>query len=234
VKLDEGLVKDTLEAMRSVETEADRWVLCDALVKLVPEGERGFDVLWDRAISDKILPAKGGKLSKTTLKLYRNTGKLWPAKDRVPGVSFSGHREFEIVDASKRAKMLKDLAAQGPVTIKTIRAAAAAATGKNLPAPKVAAAPVMTGQVGDVLADLKAGGARLIKAITVQTSLEDLLELKRGLNKVLGHVEALESRKNAKPAVRPTPQEAVAGVVKKVAARKPADAKRKPGDLRNL
>lgn len=242
---------EVIEAMRSVQTETDRWQLASRLLKMVPTGTGGFDRVIDAATAEHV----DGGFSATTLRLYRDTAARWSVDQRVPNVSFSAHREVMVLPSiAEGRKLLESLAtANGAskVTIQQIRKAVAVKQRK-VPAAAAPAASTVSPTVSSALKDLKAGGPELIAAIGPDTSAEDLDTLQAGLSKVTAHVEALRAkaaRKAAQAAKRgpqvTDPKTAIA-VVKSIkaslgepkpaagAAEKTAPKTAKIGDLRGL
>jgi hypothetical protein len=232
-------------AMRHIQSETERWILADALFEAVPHGEYGLGDLLEEAKQEGV----AGKLSVTTLRLYRDTANRWPVASRIPGVSFSAHREAEkgikSLGATQVAKILQDMAdANGPdkVTITAVRAAIAGRQGKSV-TPKSPA-------TFDAVADLKKGGGALIKTITASMSVSDLEAVSDGLAKVMVHVNDLRAkaarnaRKKAPKASTPAkvipitkaPAAApeVAPVAAPGAAEAPAGPRRRKGDIRGL
>jgi hypothetical protein len=190
--------RHVLDAMRSIQTEGDRWQLAEALAAVIPTGSSGFESLVEKAAAEGI---KTG-LSLTSLRLYRDTANRWPTDMRVGGVTFSAHREAMVLEEShgmaEAARMLADLKrtkdAEGkPLTVKSVREAIAVKQGRQIPgAAAAAAAGQPTGKIADIIADLKAGGAELQAAIANDTPESDLDKLLAGLNKVLAHVDRLK------------------------------------------
>jgi hypothetical protein len=234
-------VDDVIDAMRSINSEADRWHLADALLVTNPSGTNDFATIVEKATAAGVL----GQLSANTLRLYRDTASHWPVSRRIVGVSFSAHREVEklhTIDAA--VKMLENCvkAAGGPdkVTIKAVRQAVAISQGKAVtPAP--AAAPVAASQsVMDALDDLRQGGKKLIQSIPRTTPSSQLDEYHAGLSKVLAHVEALRSKASqkaaaAKKGASPAAPAAPAPAPAKAEASQPvADNGEATPDLRDL
>src|SRR5262252_625828 len=116
---------EVIDAMRSIQTEGDRWHLAESLVALIPTGASGFDKIIDKATQEGV----AGSLSANTLRLYRDTASRWSEDQRVPNVSFSAHREAMVLPTiPQAAKMLNDLAKNvGPskVTVAAVRKAVA-------------------------------------------------------------------------------------------------------------
>ena len=224
------VLDDVIEAMRSIQTESDRWHLAEALAKQVPGGSEGFSEILDQATAEGV----AGKLSLNTLRLYRDAALRWPADKRVANVSFSAHREamvLESIDAA--AKMLADLAKNagaGNVTVAAVRKAIAVQQGKVTAAP----AATTSQKAVDVLADIKQGAPQLIAAISPATVTSELDQLHAGLTKAIAHVERLRAkaaRKTAaaKPSSTPVPKPSPGE--RKVAGEAITKAR---GDLRGL
>jgi len=220
---------EVIDAMRSVQTEGDRWHLAESLAHLIPSGSSGFGDIIDAATHEGVV----GKLSANTLRLYRDTAIHWPVDDRVPNVSFSAHREARrnVETTKEAAKMLQDLVktvGTSKVTVASVRKAVAIKAGKAQPAQKPATTQSATAV--DVLADFIAGAPKFIAAVKADTKSTDLDKLDAGLNKALAHVERLRQKaarkaqasKSSAPAKKAAP-----------AAAKPA-AKKATGDLRGL
>jgi hypothetical protein len=55
-----------IDAMRSIQTESDRWKLAEALYAVIPQGVRGFNELIDAATAAGV----AGGLKVNTLRLY--------------------------------------------------------------------------------------------------------------------------------------------------------------------
>jgi hypothetical protein len=219
--------KPVIAAMRAITEGSDRWVLADALVEVVPNGVQGLQDILDRAESEGV----AGRLSVHTLRLYRDTAKMWPLDKRIDGVSFSAHREaIRTLTVEQAVTLLNQLARKyDKVKISDIRDAVAVKQGKapTAPAPDGTPAPVVNGV--DVLADLKSGAPQLINAIATTTTPNDLDKLQRGMSKALAHVESLKSKaarkgKSATKAQAPTVQPAA----------RPAAAAKRRGDMRGL
>lgn len=216
-----------IDAMRSIQTEGDRWNLAEQLAYLIPSGSSGFGEVIEAATHEGVL----GKLKENTLRLYRDTAIRWPSDDRVPNVSFSAHREAMVIGNTKEAaRMLADLAKNGgaaQVTVANVRAAARVKMGKPPVAPKT----TTTTKAVDVLADLKGGAPELIAALTTSTSTTDLDKVQAGLNKAIAHVERLR----AKAARKAAADAKKAPASKKAPATKAAPAAKKAaGDIRGL
>lgn len=235
---DKARIADVIDALRDVHTESDRWHLAEALRVLIPSGTNGFDKVIDEATQKGV----AGKLSATTLRLYRDTAARWPVKSRVAGVSFSAHREAMVMIAAdgtttKAERLLQDAskAAGGPdkVTVAQVRRAAALKQGKPAPASRGTATSTVTTKGMDVLNDLENGAPQLLAALAgVDTSKLD--KLHNGLSKALARVEQLRAKaqrakSSAKAPAKPAPAKPAAQNGK----RKPAAAKR-TGDLRDL
>lgn len=231
---------DVIEAMRSVQTESDRWRLAEALMAAIPSGGASdFAAIVDEAKDAGVL----GGLSQKTLQLYRDAAKRWPADKRVPNVSFSAHRETMALegDIAGRIKLLTTLVKSSggadKVTVATVRKAVAVANGKT---PKDAAAPADKAEVeatrttAAVLADIMAGAPQLLSAINGHTTRDDLDKLHKGFAKALTHVERLQAKQAAAAKRLATRKPAAkAPAAKKAPARKPA-ARKPQGDLRGL
>lgn len=231
-----------IDAMRSIQSEGDRWRLAEALVTEIPAGNDGFAEIIDQATAAQV----AGSLSANTLRLYRDTANRWPADKRVANVSFSAHREVMVLDTmTQRTKMLNDLAKNlGPskVTVAAVRKAVAVSQGKA-PAAAASANGSASKATLDVLADVMAGSPELIKAVGSSTSADDLDKLQAGLNKALAHVDRLRAKANAKaaaaakaaarPAAKTPAKPAARPSGSKAPARK-TPARKAQGDLRGL
>jgi len=222
---------DVIDAMRSLQSEHDRWNLAEQLAKLIPSGSSGFAELIDQAVTEKV---EGG-LSATTLRLYRDTANRWTPDLRVANVSFSAHREAMVLDSiPQAAKMLKDLSSNlgpGKVTVQSVRKAIAVKNGKTVPAAngsKAAAAPAK--KMADLRDDIKGGAKELIAAIGADTPSAELDELHAGLTKVMAHVERLR----AKAARKATTKAPATASSSKAAPTKRASTRKAAGDLRGL
>jgi hypothetical protein len=220
---------EVIAAMRSIQTEADRWTLAEALYAEIPTGQGGFDKIVDVAAAEGV-PAG---LKANTLRLYRDTAHRWPASKRVANVTFSAHREAMVmpsIDAA--AKMLADLAKNlgaDKVTVASVRRAVAVSQGKTITAAKSGNSPVAASF--DALADLKAGASTIITSITADTSAADLDLLHAGLTKAIAHVERLRS----KAARKATAAKSTAKSSTKPATVTAAKAARvRKGDLRGI
>ena len=231
-----GSLNDVVDAMRSVQTEADRWILAEALVELIPTGEGGFQEVIDRATSEGLL----GNFTVNTLRLYRDTAKRWDKDKRVTDVSFSAHREAMSVkgDITAAAKLLaaqvKTVGAPAKVTASSVRKAVRLANGKA-PLATAKTAPTVGPQF-DLVADLKHGGKKLAAMIGPDTSVSDLDSLHAGLNKVIAHVEKLRGKAARKASAAKTAKQTVAAkptASKATTAKRPA-ARKQAGDLRGL
>jgi hypothetical protein len=185
---------EVIEAMRHIQTEGERWALAEALQRRIPSGSTGFADLIDKAQAEGV----AGKLTATTLRLYRDTANRWPKADRVANVSFSAHREAMVLisstgDTAAAAKMLADLVKNqgvGNVSVASVRRAIAVKQGKALPTKPSASASAGI----DVVKDLKKGGASIISSIPATTTPADLEAINAGLLKVIGHVERLRAK----------------------------------------
>src|SRR6185295_7327001 len=98
--IDPKRLEVVLDAMNDVQTEGDRWHLAEQLLALVPQGSREFNVIVDKAAQKGVL----GKMSATTLRLYRDTAIRWPASKRVKGVGFTAHRESMVLGEAAAVK----------------------------------------------------------------------------------------------------------------------------------
>lgn len=236
---------EVIDAMRSIQSESDRWRLADALAAQVPAGSAVAE--FKQIVDDAVEAGVGGGLSVNTLRPYRDTANWWPVDKRLPNVSFSAHREaMRLEDVAAAVKMLDNLVktfGAGKVTVTSVRRAVAVANNRPLPSAKSDAGTVakVDRTTAQVLADIAAGAPQLISAID---GTVDLDRLHAGLNKALAHVEKLRIKAAAKakrpaakaPARKPAP--------KATPARRPARAgsaatpKRAPrksaGDLRGL
>ena len=229
-------VADVIDAMRSIQTESDRWALAEALCKQIPEGAAGFDEIIDAATSAGV----AGSLSVTTLRLYRDAAKRWPSDQRVPDVSFSAHREAMVLipesgSTAVAAKMLGDLAkTQGAakVTVASVRKAVAVKQGKAIPSSGSSTASSTSTRALDVLDDVKKGAPQLIAAISPATESDDLDKLHAGLTKAIAHVERLRSKAAAK--AKAASKKASAPTTTAPATAKAKGARKAQGDLRGL
>jgi hypothetical protein len=229
---------DVIEAMRSIQTEGDRWHLAEALRSQVPQGSTGFEEILDEAASAGV----AGALKVNTLRLYRDTANRWPATERVPNVSFSAHREAMVLESTKAAaKMLADLSKNlGPhkVTVASVRKAIAIQRGNAVPAPaaKAAASTNPAPNEAGIIPDLMKSGRYLIGAITPKDfTADELDQIGNGLTKVLAHVDRLRAKEAQKAQAaakrQATPKKAPAAARKRTPAKPKADVK---GDLRNI
>lgn len=197
-----------IEAMRSIQTESDHWKLADRLLRVAPQGNnKPFADIIERAAAAGV---RGQKMTRTTLRIYRDTAAYWPESKRVPNISFTAHRAAKvgIGSATEAASVLKGLSRQlGPenVTVAEVKKAIAAKTGAKMPAKKKGAKNTTT-NMGRVLEDLKAGGSQMIAAIGTQQDTADLDALKVGLEKVQYHVQRqLTKASTKKGAVKAAP-----------------------------
>jgi hypothetical protein len=221
---------EVIDAMRSIQTEGDRWRLAEALAQQIPSGGAGFDEIIDEATAAGV----AGNLSRTTLRLYRDAAVRWPAGKRVPNVSFSAHREAMILPTiAEQVKLLNALSkyhGPGKVTVASVRRAIAVQQGKPAPEPNGKGTVAQTESAG-ILADVIAGSPLLITAIGPDTSPANLDKLDAGLRKAMAHVDRLRAKANRKPAAKPAarkPAAKPAAPGRKRTARKPAR------DLRGL
>jgi hypothetical protein len=224
--IDVGVV---IDAMRSIQTESDRWHLAEVLAARIPEGVKGFGEILDRASKEGV----AGKLSVNTLRLYRDTAKRWPSDKRVVNVSFSAHREAMAAHSIEDGRrLLADLVkTQGAdkVTVASVRKAVQIKNGTAKPsASKGTATPPRS---LDVLADLTAGAPKIIAAIVEGDANLDAYQ--RGLTKALAHVEKLRAKASRKAASAKKAPASKAAPAKATAAKKVAGAK-KAGDLRGM
>jgi len=232
---------DVIDAMRSINSEEDRWSLADALLVTNPPGTNDFDQVVEKAMAAGVL----GNLSANTLRLYRDSAKNWPKAKRIAGVSFSAHREVEklpTIDAGVKLleAVVKTVGGADKVTVAAVRKAVAIQQGKpapTTPAARAAASAAAT-TLADVLTDIRSGGQKLIQSIPGTTPSNELDELHSGLSKVLAHVEKLRAKASQKasaakkgsgPAVA-----APAAPVATPAAKADGEAEVVAGDLRDL
>lgn len=227
---------DVIDAMRSIQSEDDRWKLAEALHQQVPTGVKGFQEIIDAATAAGV----AGNLKVNTLRLYRDTAVRWPSDKRVANVSFSAHREAMVlptIDAA--AKMLGNLAANNGaahVTVASVRKAIAVQQGKPLPATGTGTGTgKVTAKTVDVLADVKAGAPTLIAAITPATTVPDLDSIHAGLSKAIAHVERLRAKAARKATATSKTAATPATASTSKAQPAPKGAPKKPqGDLRGL
>jgi hypothetical protein len=220
---------DVIDAMRSLQTEGDRWNLAEKLLVLVPRGNNGFGDVLDLAAKAGVK----GKFKPDTLRLYRDTAHRWPADQRVDNVSFSAHREAMVLnDVNSQVRTLNDLVkthGASAVTVKRVREAVRIKQGKPAPKSKDDKSVAF-----DALADLQKGAPNIIAAITSSTTSDELDKLHAGLTKALGHVERLRTKaaRKAQAAAKKaaTPAKA-SGAVKKAT---PGAKARAAGDTRGL
>lgn len=237
-------LNEVIDAMRSIQTESERWTLAEALRALVPTGVAGFSEVVDKATAEGV----AGNLSANTLRLYRDTATRWPADKRVADVSFSAHREAMVLPSITEAqRTLTALAKQlgaGKVTVASVRKAVAVKQGKPVPGtPAGGKGNGGGGKAGSsgptesqALADLKSGGKLLIEMIGQDTSEGDLDKLQAGLTKVIAHVERLRAKAARKQAAA-SKAAAKKGVANARAAVKKSSTPRTrkaQGDLRGL
>jgi hypothetical protein len=178
----------SVEALRTTQTQADKWRLADALLADVPQGESrtGFNGVIAAAEAAQVKPLK-----MDTLRQYRDTAAKFPPEVRVPGVSFTAHRIAMRMSAKglDAVKTLQDLAAvQGA---ENVSCADVEDVYKALnPAPIVVeptgtAADASTGAVASILAqrfntntratvtEITAAGSNVVAALR---ALADALE----------------------------------------------------------
>lgn len=226
-----------IDAMRSLQTEGDRWNLGEQLLVLVPRGVATDDR--DKTTFAAIIEAAtaqgvGGKFKPTTLRLYRDTAARWPKDQRVPNVSFSAHREAMVLnDVNSQVRTLNDLVkthGAGNVTVSRVRDAVRIKQGKGAK-PAKAETPVAF----DAITDIKHGAPKLIAAIPSSTSSADLDKLNAGLSKALAYVDRLRAKAAAKASkakrTATTPKAPVKKATPGAKARAAAAAK---GDTRGL
>lgn len=210
-------VTDVLAAMKSITSEADQWRLADALAVQVPKGDGGFAEILDEAKSAGV----AGKVkSVSSLRLYRDTANRWPTDKRLDYVSFSAHREaMRVGTIAQAVKLLEKLDGQygrGNVTSSIVRRAVDIQKG-NIPATTVATSktsaktgtdapatvnvPAMPSPTELLVAELLAGAPGLIAALDAHLKANpgtDLDKVSTGLNKTLGHVDALRAKAKQK------------------------------------
>ena len=235
-----GAVDDVVDAIRSFQSQNDLWQLADALAAKIPNGTTGVD---DVSFGDIIEAATKegvlGKLSAKTLQLYRDTSVRWPSTNRVPGVSFSAHREAQAMagDVDAKTKLLADLVKSSggadKVSIASVRAQVRKTQGKQAPAGNAPSGSIKN--KGLSLNDLMNGGSEMIKAIHSNTPSDELDKLQAGLTKVLAHVERLRS-KAAQRAAKSSPKapSSSSNAPTPISAAKRAAPKGGAGDLRGL
>jgi hypothetical protein len=100
-------VGDVIDAMRSIQTEGERWHLAEELATVIPKGDGEGTVTFATIIDQATSEGVAGKLSVTTLRLYRDTAKRWPKSKRVPNVSFSAHRTAMTLPIDGAAKSFR-------------------------------------------------------------------------------------------------------------------------------
>jgi hypothetical protein len=226
---------EVIEAMRSIQTEGDRWRLAEALHAQIPSGLEGFADIIDAATTAGVL----GKLSFNTLRLYRDTAARWPADLRVPNVSFSAHRTAMTIDIKAASKLLHALARQkgaGGVTVDEVRRAIAVQQGKPITATSAADKATAAAKI-EIVADIKAGAPQLIASIGPDTGPDDLDKLHAGLTKAIAHVERLRAKAARKAASASKATKSVAtssATARKAAASTTKTSARRRGDLRGL
>jgi hypothetical protein len=226
------MLDKVIEAMRSIQTEGDRWVLSDALCALVPKGS-DFHQIMDKANNEKV----GAGFSATTLRLYRDCAQRFPQGKRVKNVGFSAHKEaLRGQSAGEAQKMLEQLVqTQGggsKVTVRAVKRALATKQGTQKPQTQPTKKPVQTSRShAEIVRDLMSGGGDLIKAISPAMSESDLIKLAQGLNKVLLKVDDLRAKAQAK-AQQATPAPAQPAAVP--VNRGPVQPANGAGDLRDL
>jgi len=99
----------SVDAIRNMSTENDKWVLGDALLIEVPMGASRtlFDGVRDAAVKEGLKPLKTA-----TLRMIRDTAHHWPPDQRIPGISFTAHRSANSADPKYRQRILLDLVKQ--------------------------------------------------------------------------------------------------------------------------
>jgi hypothetical protein len=206
-------MSEVIDALRSVETEQERWQLADALAKQIPTGIRGFTEIVDAAKNAGVR----GNLKPNTLRQYRDTSVRWPTKERVGGVSFTAHKAAQDAGSLADSKRVlegilrKNAKTGAGVTVAEVKAAIAAkkgkpvvkgpGQGKKTGKAATAAAPVAQAKAADIISDLVTNdGKLLIAAIPKDTPLAHLDKVITGLKKVLGHAERLQLQAQNKAA----------------------------------
>jgi hypothetical protein len=196
-------MSEVIDALRSVETESERWQLADALAKKIPTGLKGFDEIIDAAKNAGVR----GNLKPNTLRQYRDTAVRWPSADRIDNVSFTAHKEAQNAGSLADSKRVlegilrKNAKAGTAVTVAEVKAAIAAKKGK--PTTKgpgqgkkgkgTTTAPVAQAKAAEIISDLVTNdGKLLIAAIPKDAPLAHLDKVIAGLKKVLGHAERLQ------------------------------------------
>lgn len=224
---------EVIEAMRSIQSESDRWHLAESLRQMIPSGLTGFSDIIDAATAEGV----AGSLSANTLRLYRDAAARWPADKRVPNVSFSAHREAMVLPSiDEAARVLAQLAKQlgaAKVTVAEVRKAVAVKQGKVTKAAAAASSSTSKGATttqANVLADLMAGAPTLIASITATTSPTELDKLHAGLTKTIGHVERLRAKAARKATAAAKKAPAAKASVRKSTPR----GRKSTGDLRGL
>ena len=128
---------ETTSAIRGKREGADNWTLADALLAAVPQhAPRTLFAEVRRAAEREGVRPYGAD----TLRIYRDAAARWAPADRIPGVSFTAHREALL--ASDPVATLRDLAdtlGAENVAVSDVRAAISALAPS---APAVPAAPV--------------------------------------------------------------------------------------------
>jgi soluble cytochrome b562 len=231
-----GDVSDVIDALQSIENENDRWHLAELLKVKVPNGDDGFDEIIAEAEAAGITKS----LSVTTLRLYRDTAKRWPADKRIPGLNFSVHREVLPLIAADgntnvATRVLRDVertAKKEHEKVTVARVRAAVRIERKMPPPKTTDAAAKA--AFDALHDLQHGAPKLIAAIGSGTDADALSKLHDGLTKTLGHVDKLRARRAQKAAAKKTaaaPKPAAPKAAAPTAKKAPA---KKRGNLRGL
>lgn len=200
-----------IDAMRDISSEQAKWDLGDAIVAAIPDGSA--DSMWAELAQQADDAGVRGRMSGHTLRTYRDTASRWDKVDRIPGVSYSAHREVAHIKEPQRTQILRDAIAdpQGAngqparVTVRAVRARVAGATSGKKAGPVTTAtrtpAVIITADLatnnGGILAQEIASQA---KADTV-----DLDALKAGIESVLTAVEKHIATRNTKAAKKSAP-----------------------------
>lgn len=239
------------EALLAEHTEENLWKLAEQIAKVAPSGVESVEKIVAEA-KLRGIPTK----SANTLRLYRDVALRFPESKRVKMVSFSAHREAlgGLGDADTAAHKLTELAAKhgaAGVTVKTVKDAIGAATGK------VKAAPATAGKAQTSYADLATDLAqhrakRTIGELDAMLQVQGVTldNLHAGVSAFLAAIEARRAKaarkaavKPVNPATNPVARKAVAAArngaskpqTKATVSNAPrAKAGSKAGDLRDL
>lgn len=221
----------TVAAIRGYRSGSDQWAVADALLEEVSQGRNRSLFAAVRIATER---AGVQPLSVSAMRQYRDCAARIPEADRIPGVTFSAHRNA--LAAPDPLKVLGDLVAvHGPkgVTVAKVREAVNVANG-TMNAPKVPRTVNLSG-VGTTallssVIDRETSDPSGVAADAAKISAEGLKVLQR----IVTAAKAARKAKATKAATWGTKAKTEAKAPAKAKAAKAKAKARKGGDLRGL